>query len=216
MSLKLIIGNKNYSSWSMRPWMVLTQFGIPFEESVVPLYQEESKASLLSHSPAGKAPSLEHDGFCVWDSLSIIEYVAELYPERAIWPRDRAARATARSLSCEMHSGFVTLRKECPMNFRRRPQPIEASEKLRADVERIDAAWADARSRFGDGGPFLFGEFCAADAMFAPVVNRFDVYRLEVSAEARAYMDTIRSLSSWKEWARAARAEEWVIDQFEA
>ena len=119
MSLRLTIGNKNYSSWSMRPWMVLKEFAIPFEENIVPLYREDSKASLLSHSPAGKAPSLDHDGFRVWDLLAIIEYVAELYPDLAIWPRDRAARAMARALSCEMHSGFVALRKECSMNFRR-------------------------------------------------------------------------------------------------
>lgn len=215
MSLRLTIGNKNYSSWSMRPWMVLKEFVIPFEENIVPLYREDSKANLLSHSPAGKAPSLEHDGLRVWDSLAIIEYIAELYPDRAIWPRDRAARAVARTLSCEMHSGFVALRKDCPMNFRRRSEPVELSEKLLVDVERIDAAWANARECFGQGGDFLFGEFCAADAMFAPVVNRFEAYCLPVSSTTRAYMEAIKALPSWREWEAGALTEDWAIEQFE-
>jgi glutathione S-transferase len=214
MSLNLVIGNKNYSSWSMRPWMVLKEFAIPFRETVAPLYREESKATLLGHSPAGKAPSLSHDGFVVWDSLAIIEYIAELFPEHAIWPRDLQARARARSLSCEMHSGFVSLRKECPMNFRRAPS-INPSEKLLADVARIEQAWSDARSSHGAGGPFLFGPFSAADAMFAPIVNRLDAYSLPASAQSRAYMDVIKALSSWREWAAGAQTESWVIEQFE-
>jgi glutathione S-transferase len=215
MPLTLIIGNKNYSSWSMRPWMVMKEFAIPFRESVVPLYREDSKATLLAHSPAGKAPSLSHEGFVVWDSLAIIEYLAELFPDRAIWPRDRQARARARSLACEMHSGFVSLRKECPMNFRRAPN-ILPSEKLLADVARIEQAWREARSFYGAGGPFLFGAFCAADAMFAPVVNRLDAYGLPASAQSQAYMDAVKALASWKEWAAAAQTESWIIEQFEA
>jgi glutathione S-transferase len=215
MSIKLTIGNKNYSSWSMRPWMVLKEFAIPFEENVVPLYRDESKAGLLSHSPAGKAPSLDHDGLLVWDSLAIIEYVAELYQDRAIWPRDPAARAQARSLSCEMHSGFVPLRKECPMNFHRRLHAVEPSDKLLADVARMDAAWVDARERFGGGGPFLFSDFCAADAMFAPVVARFELYQLPVSSVAPSYMESIGALPSWREWKAGALMEDWVIEQFE-
>jgi glutathione S-transferase len=213
--LKLVVGNRNYSSWSMRPWMVLKAFGIPFEETFVPLYRDGSKEELLMHSPAGKAPSLEHDGVYVWDSLAIVEYIAELYPDRAIWPHDMTARATARSLSCEMHSGFVALRKECPMNFRRTPQPINASDKLLADVARIDAAWSETRGRFGRGGDFLFGDFCAADAMFAPVVNRFEAYELPASGTARAYMEAIRGLPCWLEWSRRAREEDLMIEQFE-
>jgi len=214
MCLKLNIGNKVYSSWSMRPWMVMKEFAIPFEEEVTPLYREKSKAELLVRSPAGKAPSLDHDGLCVWDSLAIIEYLAESFPEKAIWPPGRAARAAARSLSCEMHSGFVALRKECPMNFRRSPSPIAASEKLLADIARIECAWADARARFGQGGPFLFGAFCAADAMFAPVAQRFEAYALPVSPRARAYIDAVKRLQSWREWEAGARSEDWVIEQF--
>lgn len=215
MSLTLLIGNKTYSSWSMRPWLLLKEFAIPFEETVAPLYRPESKATLLAHSPAGKAPSLRHGEIVVWDSLAIIEYLAETFPDRAIWPKNGAARALARSLSAEMHSGFVALRKECPMNFRRAPKAIEPSEKVAADAARIDAAWRDARARYGADGAFLFGAFTAADAMFAPVVCRFAIYGLEVSPEARAYMSAIRTLPSWEEWERAARAETWVIDQFE-
>jgi glutathione S-transferase len=210
-----MIGNKNYSSWSMRPWMVMKEFAIPFQETVVPLYREDSKTALLAHSPAGKAPSLTHDGLVVWDSLAIIEYLAELFPDRAIWPREREARALARSLSCEMHSGFVFLRKECPMNFRRAPN-IVPSEKPLAEVARVEQAWSDARSSHGAGGPFLFGAFSAADAMFAPVVNRIEAYGLPASTQTRAYMDAIKALSSWREWAAAAQSECWIIEQFEA
>lgn len=216
MTLTLIVGNKTYSSWSMRPWLVLKEFAIPFEETVVPLYRPESKPELLAHSPAGKAPSLRHGEILVWDSLAIIEYIAETFPDHAIWPKDRAARALARSLSAEMHSGFVALRKECPMNFRRAPKAIEPSEKVAPDVARIDAAWQDARARYGKDGPFLFGAFSAADAMFAPVVCRFAIYGLDVSPESRAYMSAIQALPSWKEWENDARAESWVIEQFEA
>jgi glutathione S-transferase len=152
---------------------------------------------------------------CVWDSLAIIEYIAELYPDRAIWPRDPTARATARSLSCEMHSGFVALRKECPMNFRRTPRPVEPSDKLLADVAHIDAAWGETRSRFGRGGDFLFGDFCAADAMFAPGVNRFEVYELPVSNAGLAYMEAIKSLPCGLEWSRRTREEDLSIEQFE-
>lgn len=215
MALTLVIGNKTYSSWSMRPWMVLKEFGIPFGETLVPLYRPDSKSELLAHSPAGKAPSLRHGDLVVWDSLAIIEYLAETFADHAIWPKDAAARAVARALSAEMHSGFVSLRKECPMNFRRSGSAIEPSEKVLVDVARIDAAWQDVRARHGKGGPFLFGAFTAADAMFAPVVNRFSIYGLHVSPEARAYMSTIEALPSWKEWADAASRENWIIDQFE-
>jgi glutathione S-transferase len=215
MSLKLIIGNKRYSSWSLRPWMVLKEFQIPFEEEVIPLYREESKPKLLAHSPAGKVPILIHDGRGVWESLAIIEYLAELFPDRTIWPRDAAARAYARSLACEMLSSFGALRSECPTNFCRRPKPILLSDAARADLARIDQAWQDARARFGAGGPFLFGAFSAADAMFAPVVIRIEGYDLSVSTQARAYLEAIEGLSSWKEWLRDAENEEWRLEKYE-
>jgi glutathione S-transferase len=215
MSFKLIIGNKRYSSWSLRPWMVLKEFGIPFEEEVIPLYREDSKPKLLAHSPAGKVPTLIHDGCSVWDSLAIIEYLAELFPDRPIWPRDPAARAYARSLACEMHSSFTALRSECPTNFCRQPKAISISDAACADLARIDEAWRDARALFGEGGPFLFGAFSAADAMFAPVVIRIKGYALPVSAQARAYVEAIEGLASWKEWLREGAKEEWILERYE-
>ncbi|MGD9658775.1 MAG: glutathione S-transferase family protein [Methylocystis sp.] len=211
--LKLIIGNKRYSSWSMRPWIAMKEFGVPFEEKVVPLYREESKAALLSYSPSGKAPVLIDGDHSVWDSLAIIEYLADLCPDLAFWPRDRVSRAQARAIACEMHSGYAALRGQCPMNFGRVPQPIPLTEEARIDIERIDSVWRDALAR--SGGPFLFGAFCSVDAMFAPVVQRFDAYVAPVSDTARAYMERTKALKSWTEWEFAAQGEEWRLERFE-
>ncbi|CCJ05916.1 glutathione S-transferase family protein [Methylocystis sp. SC2] len=211
--LKLVIGNKRYSSWSMRPWILMKEFRLPFEEVVIPLYREESKSALLAHSPAGKVPILRDGDTNVWDSLAIVEYLADLYPNLLIWPQDRETRAHARALACEMHSGFAALRSECPMNFGRSPRPASLTEAARADADRIGAAWRDALARYG--GPFLFGRFGAADAMFAPVVQRFESYMVSVSDEAQHYMRTIKSLASWKEWSLSARREEWCLPQNE-
>jgi len=216
MTLSLLIGNKAYSSWSLRPWLLLKQFGIPFEETLVPLYGPESKEKLLAFSPAGKVPALRCDDSLVWDSLAIVECVAERYPDLAIWPRDPAARALARSLAAEMHSGFTALRGEFPTNFRRPPRPVGApSPAAAADIARIDAAWRDARARFGSEGPFLFGAFSAADAMFAPVVCRFSTYVLDVSTKAQDYMRAIETLPAYREWVESGRAEPWVLEKFE-
>lgn len=197
----------------MRPWLAMKEFGVPFEENVIPLYREESKAALLAHSPAGKAPILKDGDLSVGDSLAIIEYLAELYPDLAFWPRDHVSRALARSLACEMHSGYAALRSQCPMNFGRAPHPIPLTEEARIDVERIDSVWRDALA--SSGGPFLFGAFCSVDAMFAPVVQRFDAYAAPVSAPARAYMERITALKSWAEWKFAAQREEWRLERFE-
>lgn len=216
MALTLVLANKAYSSWSMRPWMVLKRFDIPFDEIVIPINQPETHAEMLKHAPSGKCPSL-HDGtISVWDSLAIIEYLAETYPTFPIWPRGTEARAYARSLSAEMHSGFMALRRECPMNIRRPRRAIKVSEDVRADVVRIDEAFADARTRFGAAGAFLFGDFSAADAMFAPVVNRFDTYDLPVSDTTRAYMAAMKALPAWQQWERDAFAEPWRIEHYEA
>ena len=180
MPLKLIIANKAYSSWSLRPWILLTHFKIPFEEVVIPLDALETRASILKHTPSGKCPSLRDGAIAVWELLAIIEYVAETHPGKAIWPRGKAARAHARALASEMHAGFGALREACPCNFRRAPSAIALSEPVRADVARIEAAWRHARETFGKAGPFLFGRFSAADAMFAPVVNRFHIYEVPV------------------------------------
>jgi glutathione S-transferase len=216
MTLKLILANKAYSSWSLRPWILLTHFKIPFEEIVIPMDRPDTRATMLKYAPTGKCPSLQDGKVGVWESLAILEYVAEAFPEKAIWPRPKAARAHARSLASEMHAGFAALRQACPTNFRRKPKAIALSDEVRADVERIERAWAHARETFGKSGPFLFGRFCAADAMFAPVVNRFHAYDLRVGKPARAYMDAIMSLPAWKAWIADAEAEPWRIERYDA
>jgi glutathione S-transferase len=216
MALTLVLANKAYSSWSMRPWMVLKHFGIPFVDVVIPMNRPETHAEMLQHAPSGKCPSLHDGSVTVWDSLAIIEYLAETYPVFPIWPRGTGARAHARSLSAEMHSGFMALRNECPMNIRRPRRAIKVSDEVLADVARIDEAFADARARFGGAGAFLFGEFSAADAMFAPVVNRFDTYELPVSETTRAYMAAMKALPAWQEWERDALAEPWRMAHYEA
>ena len=216
MPLKLIVANKAYSSWSLRPWILLAHFKIPFEDIVTLLDLPDTRANTLKYSPSAKCPSL-HDGrIAVWESLAIIEYVAEEYPEKAIWPRAKAPRAHARSLASEMHAGFSALRQACPTNFRRKPKAIALGDDVRADVARIEAAWAHARETYGKAGPFLFGRFSAADAMFAPVVNRFHVYDIPVAKPTRAYMDAMMALPAWKAWIADAEAEPWRIEKYES
>ena len=215
--LKLVIGNKNYSSWSMRPWLALRANEIPFEEVFIPLYTDNKadKDRILSFSRAGKVPALIDGDVTVWDSLSIIEYLAEKYPQARLWPEDRARRAHARSISAEMHSGFMALRNECGMNLHRPVGAVDLSEDARANVARIQEIWADCASRYGKEGPFLFGAFSGADAMFAPVVHRFRTYAIEVRDEARPYFDAMMSLPAFQEWTRAGLAETLVIERFE-
>lgn len=212
----LVIANKLYSSWSLRPWLLLTELGIPFEEVVVPLRQPETAAAIGRYSPAGKLPVLIDDDVTVWDSLAIVEHAAERWPEAGIWPRDRAARALARSICAEMHSGFVGLRRGCPMNLSMSFARRDRGEEVAADLARIEAIWSDARRRFGQTGPFLFGAFSAADAMYAPVVTRLDTYGIQVGAETRAYMDAILGLPSFRAWRDAALREPWTIEYGEA
>jgi glutathione S-transferase len=215
MSLKLVIANKAYSSWSLRPWILLAHFKIPFEEVVIPMDRPETRAAMLTYAPTAKCPSL-HDGrIAVWESLAIIEFVAELFPEKPIWPRGKAARAEARSLASEMHAGFQALRNACPMNFLRTPKAIALSDAVKADVERIEAAWAHARAAHGKAGPFLFGRFSAADAMFAPVVNRLHAYAIPVASATRGYMGAMSGLPAWKAWEADAKAEPWRIEKYE-
>jgi glutathione S-transferase len=215
MTLRLVIANKAYSSWSLRPWMAMKHFGIPFEETVVPLRRAETRAEILKFSPTGKCPALVDGEIVVWESLAIIEYLAESFPDLAIWPRDRRARALARSLSNEMHGGFPALRNHCPTQFLRPVKRIALSAEVENDVARIEAAWAEARAAHGAGGPFLFGAFSAADAMFAPVVNRFHTYDIPVSAATRAYMDAIMALPAWKAWIAGAEGEPWRIGDYD-
>src|SRR4029077_11525547 len=180
MTLKLVIGNKNYSSWSFRPWIGLTAAGIAFEEEVISLYVEGGREQILKHSPAGKVPILIDGDVRVWESLAILEYAAETFPGAGLWPADTAARATARAISAEMHAGFAALREECTMNFWRPPAKRALSAAAQANVARVQEIWANARAEYGAGGPFLFGKFSAADAMYAPVVQRFIAYDIDV------------------------------------
>jgi glutathione S-transferase len=216
MALKLVIGNKNYSSWSMRPWLALRANHIAFEEVFIPLYTGETdKKRILGFTQSGKVPALLDDDVTIWDSLAIIEYAAERFPQTRLWPEDRASRAHARSISAEMHSGFAALRNECGMNLHRPVGAITLSADARADIARIQQIWIECRQAYGKSGPFLFGAFGGADAMFAPVVHRFRTYAIEVAPEARRYMDTMMSLPAFQEWTRAGLAETLVIEKFE-
>ena len=217
MTLTLVIGNKNYSSWSMRPWLALRASGITFEEVFIPLYTDNKadKDRILSFSGAGKVPALIDGDITVWDSLSIIEYLAERFPEARFWPQDRAARAHARSISAEMHSGFMPLRNECGMNLHRPIRAVTLSTDAQANVARVEQIWTECRERYGKQGPFLFGPFTAADAMYAPVVPRFRTYAIKVAPPAQTYMETMMALPAFTEWTKAGLAETLVIAKFE-
>ena len=216
MTLKLVIGNKNYSSWSMRPWLALRASHIAFDEVFIPLYTGDTdKQRILEFTPSGKVPALVDGEITVWDSLAIIEYVAERFPEAKLWPDDRASRAHARSISAEMHSGFMALRNECGMNLHRPIKAIALSSEARANIARIEQIWIECRRRYAKAGPFLFGAFSGADAMFAPVVHRFRSYAIEVAAEAEDYVTTMLALPAFQEWTRAGLAETLVIEKFE-
>ncbi|CAD7047670.1 glutathione S-transferase [Pseudorhizobium endolithicum] len=212
--LTLYIGNKNYSSWSFRPWIALTAAGIPFEEVLIPFDFPAGNPRFFEVSPTGRVPALHHGPLRVWESLAIIEYVAELFPERHLWPENAASRAIARSISMEMLSGFRALRGACPMNMRREKRKIVLPEGVTDDVARISTIWRECCEM--SGGPFLFGRFSAADAMFAPVVNRFDVYDLPVDRDALTYMDAMKSHPAWIRWREAALAETWIVPEDEA
>lgn len=216
MTLKLVIGNKNYSSWSMRPWVAMRGSGIPFEEIFIPLYTGPAdKQRILDVSKAGKVPALIDDDVTVWDSLAIIEYLAERYPDAGLWPQAREARAHARSISAEMHSGFAALRNECGMNLHRPVKAKPLSDAARADIARVQEIWIDCRTRYGAQGPFLFGAFSAADAMYAPVVHRFRTYAIDVAPLAKDYMTTMMALPAFAEWTAAGLAETIVIERLE-
>jgi glutathione S-transferase len=211
MALILVIGNKNYSSWSLRPWIAMKTAGIAFEERLFSLEAADFHERVQEISPTGKVPALTDGDVRVWESLAILEYLAEKFPRAGLWPAAPGARAYARSIAAEMHAGFAPLRRHFPMNVRRPVRPRDPSPEVVGDVRRIDAIWTDCRNRFGGEGPFLFGPFGAADAMYAPVVSRFHTYEVAVSPPARAYMETVMALPAWAEWRRAALAEPWVL-----
>ncbi|MEA2947302.1 MAG: glutathione S-transferase [Alphaproteobacteria bacterium] len=215
MSLHLTIGNKNYSSWSFRPWIAMKVAGIPFEEEVISLDAKDFKPRVTKVSGTGKVPALADGQVMVWESLAILEYVAERFPNARLWPADPAARAYARAIAAEMHAGFVPLRRLLPMNMWRPVQKRDLTPDVQSNVRRIEAIWTDCRMRYGAGGVFLFGAFGAADAMFAPVVSRFHTYSVEVNAVAQAYMDAVMALPAWGEWRAAALKEPWVLAEDE-
>lgn len=206
--ITLYIGDKNLSSWSLRPWLVLKQAGIPFTEEMIRFSRPETHADILKHSPTGLVPCLVDGDIRVWDSLAIAEYLADRFPEKHLWPQDRAARAEARAISAEMHSGFSALRTVWPMNFARADMRHIRPDAVRRDIARIADVWTGARQRHGAGGPFLFGAFSIADAMYAPVVSRFVTYGpVELPAAAAAWRDMMAALPAMKEWGEGAKAE---------
>jgi glutathione S-transferase len=214
--LRLYIGNKSYSSWSLRAWLALEHTGQPFEEVVIPLSGPGvATPGIRERSPSGRVPALEHDGLIVWDSMAIGEYLAELFPRAALWPEDRVARAIARAACAEMHSGFPSLRNQLPMNVRRAPTVVTPNADTAQEIARIVELWSDCRRRFGAGGPFLFGRFSLADAMYAPVAARFRTYGVPVEGEARAYVETTHAMPAMRTWIDAAKKEPWFIEGYE-
>jgi glutathione S-transferase len=218
MSMKLIIGNKAYSSWSLRGWLAVKQSGLAFEEMTVPLYDKEWDERRREEDiapSAGKVPILWDGEAVIWDSVAILEYLSDKVGRERYWPKDDAARGMARSMSAEMHCGFMALRRECPMNLRKSFQDVSISEETRNDALRILSLWAEARARFGKEGPYLFGTFSAADIMFAPVVTRFVTYGFTLPGFAAAYAEAMMGHPWMQEWYAAAQGEEWVIEKFE-
>ena len=211
--LILYLGNKNYSSWSFRPWIAMAAAGVPFTDHVIPFDFAGGNPEFRKISPTGKVPVLHHGAVRVWESLAIIEYVAELFPDAGLWPQDRAARAEARAISMEMLSGFRALRNACPMNIRRKPGAIDLPAGVMDDVARIETIWKDALAR--SSGPFLFGGFCAADAMYAPVVNRLEAYCLTRDETVLAYIARMKAHPAWQTWQAAALAEPWIVPEDE-
>lgn len=211
----LIIGNKNYSSWSLRPWLAMKVAGLDFEEKRLPLFEPEFNDTIRQYSPSGKVPALIDGDVTVWESLAICEYLAEKHPDAHLWPSDAGARAHARSVATEMASGFAGLRSQCPMNTRRTVSTIMPTLETAKDVQRIHEIWSDCRERHGADGPFLFGRFSIVDAMYAPVVSRFKSYDLTDDKSALDYMETIIRLPAMQDWYSDAADEPWTIERVE-
>lgn len=209
--LHLIIGNKNYSSWSLRPWLAMTVGGLSFRETVILLDEPDTAQRIREHSRSGRVPVLHHGDISVWESLAIIEYVAETFPNANIWPKAKKARAVARAVASEMHSGFAALRRTCPMNLRRPKKAVTMDEATKNDIAAIQALWRSCRNEFGQDGPFLFGHFTGADAMFAPVVTRFETYDVPVDDDTREYMNAVEGLPAFQAWRKAGLEEPWRV-----
>ena len=211
MTLKLLIGNKKYSSWSFRPWFAMRVAGIAFEEQVIPFESDAFRRDVGGVSGTGKVPVLIDGDIAIWESLAILEYLAEKFPAVGLWPKDVAARAHARAVANEMHAGFQALRNHLPMNVARRINRRELPPPVVANVRRIETLWADCRARFGKAGPFLFGAFGNADARYAPVVSRFHTYAVDVGPQSRDYMTAMMALPAWQEWVAAGIKEPWLF-----
>ncbi len=212
LELRLIIGNKNYSSWSLRPWLALRRTGAAFEETLIPLDQPDSKAAILAHSPTGQVPILFHGERRVWESLAICEYLAETFPDAGLWPKDPEARGVARSVACEMHAGFTALRNHMPMDLRNQLPGQGQGPGVAENIARIVKIWSDCRAAYGQGGDFLFGGFTIADAMFAPVVGRLRTYAVDLPPIAAAYRDAIWNWPDMRDWVSAGQREPWGIE----
>jgi glutathione S-transferase len=212
--MRLYIANKNYSSWSFRPWIAMKAKGVAFEEFLIPFDDAGGNPKFREFSPTGKVPVLVDGTTTVWESLSILEFLHDRYPRWGFWPSEDIARAHARSVAAEMHGGFGALRSDCPMNIRRPVRAIEVSDAVRRDVARIEEIWKGCLE--AHGGPFLYGEFCNADAMYAPVVNRLEKYALSNHPAVKAYLRAMKGLSAWQEWEAAALAEPWIVPADEA
>jgi len=212
--LTLVIGNKNYSSWSLRPWLALKKTGLPFREEEVLLRQNETKPHILRHSAGGKVPVLHHGDITVWESLAICEYLSETFPAAGLWPSDKAARAHARAVSSEMHAGFQYLRENMPEDIIHDRRGESRAHLVEDEVSRIAAIWIEARRRWGakGDGPFLYGAFTNADAMFAPVVTRFRTYGVVLDEMCTRYMNAVLAWPAFKEWEAGARKEKAVIE----
>lgn len=215
--MKLLIGNKCYSSWSLRAWLLMRASGIAFTEQLVLLDEPGFKEAIFAAAPGsgGTVPTLVDGDVAVWETLAICEYLHDAQPQAGIWPRDKAARAHARAISSEMHAGFMALRSACPMNLGKRFAARDRGPGVTRDVERLTGLWRQARERFGAGGPFLYGAFSAADAMFAPVVTRLDTYGIAVDAVSQDYMQAVLALPAYREWLAAALVEPWIVAQDE-
>lgn len=208
----IVLGNKAYSSWSLRGWLPLKLCGVSFDEIIVPLRQSDSKERLLDASSAGKVPVLKTPQGAIWDSLAIAEYLAERFPDAGLWPKDPWARGIARSVTAEMHSSFPSLRNECPMDVRSHYKGRQLSEDTHKDIKRITEVWRDCRTNFGTDGDFLFGSFCIADVFYAPVVSRFVTYDVDLDPICSAYRDAVMARPEMQEWIEAGLAEPWIID----
>lgn len=213
--IQLAVGNKLYSSWSLRAGMLLRAFDIPFEETVIAMYKEDTTANMYVFGPTGKVPVIQDGDITVWESLAIMEYIADRFPEKSIWPKDQAARAHARAASSEMHASFMGVRSSCPMNLTASFKPRDRGEGVTFDLARLDELWSEARTNFGADGDFLYGEFCAADAMFMPVVTRIDTYQLDVNDSVKPYIKAMLNHSAFLKWKEEAFREPWFLPHYE-